>query len=377
LAVLRDSDILVVIPHEGSADYSSWVLPTAEKALTASGLGIQDVELFAVASGPGSFTGVRIGLTTVKAWSEAYGKPVASVSRLEAMASQLPSGSKYVAACVDAHRHQVYGGLYRRDGSGLKLVEAEMVAAPQEFIDWVSQRSGDEQMSWISLDPEKVTTQDGWPERAGRGERVELSSNVLAPAIGRIGRMRALEDRLTDALGLDAEYVRRPDAEVFWRAGPSVGVESSAHRGVSSVRRFRAEDAEAVTAMVAEAREAATWSRSSYVKFAQEDGAVALVSEGGGEIRGFLIGRRVGAQAEVLNMAVLASHRRKAEGTALLEAVLAEFELREVKNVYLEVRESNTGAIAFYEKHGFAKTGLRKGYYRNPEESAVTMGKKL
>lgn len=219
LAVLRDSDILQAIPHEGSADYSSWVLPTAQKALTASGLGIREVEVFAVASGPGSFTGVRIGLTTVKAWSEAYGKPVGSVSRLEAMAAQLQSGDKYLAACVDAHRDQVYGGLYRRDGSGLKLVEAEMVAAPQEFIDWVSQQSQNEPVGWISLDPEKVTTAEAWRERAGRGERVELSTNVLAPAIARIGRARALEGRLTDALGLDAEYVRRPDAEVFWKGG--------------------------------------------------------------------------------------------------------------------------------------------------------------
>jgi ribosomal-protein-alanine acetyltransferase len=137
------------------------------------------------------------------------------------------------------------------------------------------------------------------------------------------------------------------------------------------------EDAEAMAAIVEESPQAATWSRSSYVEFAQEDGAVALVSEADREIRGFLIGRRVGVQGEVLNMAVLATHRRKAEGTALLAAALAEFRLRAVENVYLEVRESNTGAIAFYEKHGFVKTGLRKGYYRNPDESAITMEKNL
>lgn len=217
LAVLGDTQTLKTVPHEGPEDYSSWVLPSAEHALRASGLGIRDVEMFAVASGPGSFTGVRIGLTTVKAWSEAYGKPIASLSRLEAMASQVLSDGAYVAAFVDAHRDQVYGGLYRRDGSGLKSVETEIVAAPEEFIDWVSQRSPNERVSWISLDPEKVTAKEPWRERADRGERVELSTNVLAPAIGRIGRMRALEGRLTDALGLDAEYVRRPDAEVYWK----------------------------------------------------------------------------------------------------------------------------------------------------------------
>ena len=219
MAILRDSEILQSIPHEGTADYSGWVLPTAERALTASGLGTGDVEVFAVASGPGSFTGVRIGLATVKAWSEAYRKPVASVSRLEAIASLMLDEGNYIAAFVDAHRDQVYGGLYRRDGLGLRLVETEIVASPQEFIDWVSQRSSSECVSWISLDPEKLTAEKGWGERAQRGESVQLSTNVLAPAIGKIGCRRALEGRLTDALGLDAEYVRRPDAEVFWKGG--------------------------------------------------------------------------------------------------------------------------------------------------------------
>ena len=158
-----------------------------------------------------------MGLTTVKAWSEAYGRKIASVSRLEAMAAQAAPGGQYVAAFVDAHRDQVFGGLYRRQGPGLSLVEDEMVATPAEFMNWVRQRSINAQVSWISMDPEKMTAQEAWRERAAKGESVELSTSVLAPVIGRIGRQRALEGRLTDALALDAEYVRRPDAEVFWK----------------------------------------------------------------------------------------------------------------------------------------------------------------
>jgi tRNA threonylcarbamoyladenosine biosynthesis protein TsaB len=217
LAVLRDDEVLKAIPHEGTSDYSSWVLPAATEALSASGLGIRDVEVFAAATGPGSFTGVRIALTTVKAWSEAYGRGIAGVSRLEAMASRAASRSQYVAAFADAHRDQVFGALFRTEGAGLTSVESEMVAAPAEFLDWVKERSMNERVAWISMDPEKVTTLEAWRARAETGESVELSTNVLAPAIGKIGRRRALEGRLTDALGLDAEYVRRPDAEVFWK----------------------------------------------------------------------------------------------------------------------------------------------------------------
>ncbi len=223
MAVLRDDEVLKEIPHDGTEDYSSWVLPSVERALKVSGLAIRDINIFAVASGPGSFTGVRMGLTTVKAWSEAFGRKVASVSRLEAIAAQAAAGSQFVAAFVDAHRDQVFGGLYRREGPGLSLVEDEMLAAPAEFLDWVKERSINGRVRWISMDPEKMTAQEGWREHAAEGESVEVSTSVLAPLIGRIGRQRALQGRLTDALGLDAQYLRRPDAEVFWKGRTSRG----------------------------------------------------------------------------------------------------------------------------------------------------------
>jgi len=161
------------------------------------------------------------------------------------------------------------------------------------------------------------------------------------------------------------------------RAEPAVGVERGTERSLARVRKFLPRDADALVAIVAESPEASTWSEESYVKLAEENGALGLVSETNGEISGFLVGRMVGDQAEVLNMAVRARDRRTGGGGALLEAALKDFGLRGAKCVYLEVRESNTGAMAFYEKHGFARTGRRKGYYRNPDEAAVTMETKL
>ena len=223
VAVLRDDEVLKVLPHDGAEDYSSWVLPKANEALSASGLHLPDVDLFAVASGPGSFTGVRIGLTSVKAWSEASGRPIAGVSRLEAIASQAASGRGYVAAFVDAHRGQVFGGLYRQHPTGLSLVEQELVVSPQDFVKWVEERTAGESASWISMDPEIITSLDIWTKYASPGAIIVESTRVLAPVIGKLGGQRALQGRLTDALGLDAEYVRRTDAETHWKGGPGRG----------------------------------------------------------------------------------------------------------------------------------------------------------
>src|SRR5882724_6500147 len=102
VAVLRDDAVLHVVTHDSSEDYSSWLLPAVGRALEASRVEMDGIDGYAVAAGPGSFTGVRVGLTMVKAWGEVYGKRIAAVSRLEAMAMQGALGRSYVAAFVDA-----------------------------------------------------------------------------------------------------------------------------------------------------------------------------------------------------------------------------------------------------------------------------------
>lgn len=144
-----------------------------------------------------------------------------------------------------------------------------------------------------------------------------------------------------------------------------------------NVRQFRAEDINRVIEILREAPEAATWSRDSFLEAAEDAGSLALVLEEDGVLIGFLIGRLARDQAEVLNLAVSRGRRQSGAGTALLAAALSDLRSRGGESVYLEVRESNTGAIAFYSKHGFAKVGRRKDYYQDPVEAAVTMGKKL
>ena len=88
VALLRGGQVLEVLAHESAEEYSSWLPGAVERVLKAAGQSMEKVEAYAVASGPGSFTGLRVGLTTVKAWSEVFGGRIAAVSRLEAVASE-------------------------------------------------------------------------------------------------------------------------------------------------------------------------------------------------------------------------------------------------------------------------------------------------
>ena len=178
---------------------------------------MKDVNGYAVTGGPGSFTGVRVGLTTVKAWAEVYGKPVAAISRLEGIAAQASGPLNYVAAFVNAQRGQVFGAVYRKEGEDLIGVGEEMVITPGRFIETAVELAGGERIAWASPDNGLVVTEPPWKEREKRGESLEEVSATLAAVIGRIGLKRLGEGKATDGLALDANYVRRSDAEIFWK----------------------------------------------------------------------------------------------------------------------------------------------------------------
>jgi len=117
-----------------------WLAPAVDGALKTAGLMLSAVEVYAVATGPGSFTGARIGLTAVKAWAEVYGKRIAAVSRLEVLARQAGEDAEYVAGFFDGSRGQVFAALYRRIGSELQRVGDEAVLGPAEFVSWVDEQ---------------------------------------------------------------------------------------------------------------------------------------------------------------------------------------------------------------------------------------------
>jgi tRNA threonylcarbamoyladenosine biosynthesis protein TsaB len=205
------------VHHE--TDYSSWLLPAVENALEESGKTFEGLDLFAVSVGPGSFTGVRVGLCTVKALAEVYGKKVIGVSRLEALAWGA-SNDGLVAVSYDAHRGQAFGGLYRKEGKELSLVGEEMVIAPEEFLAIVRERCEGTAVQWISLDPGLFLGLAAWSAYEREGATLKHASAELANRIGEIAEERAARGEFTDILQLDANYVRRSDAEILWK-GPA------------------------------------------------------------------------------------------------------------------------------------------------------------
>jgi len=168
---------------------------------------LSQIDLFAGASGPGSFTGVRVGLSAIKGLAEVLSKRVVAVSNLEALAEFGKSAAR--ATVIDARRGEVYAALY--DGAGGRLVPEVVLPFPK-FLSLLPER----EIEWISQDFEPFL-----PALTGSRfaqYRVVKAPRAMAGAIAGIAIRRAAEGLAQDPAAIEANYVRRSDAELFYKA---------------------------------------------------------------------------------------------------------------------------------------------------------------
>jgi tRNA threonylcarbamoyladenosine biosynthesis protein TsaB len=134
-AILDGTRLVAEIAVESTSTHSSRLLASVNLLLGAVHLGIEDIEGFAVAPGPGSFTGIRIGLSTVKSFGFASGKPVAPVSSLQALAWKLrDSQTKLVCPMLDAKKGEIYAALFEVEGGRMRECVAQGAYSPGGFF---------------------------------------------------------------------------------------------------------------------------------------------------------------------------------------------------------------------------------------------------
>lgn len=173
-----------------------------EQLLAEQAAQLDDMECFAAASGPGSFTGVRVGLTAVKGLAEVTGKRVAPVSNLRALAAFGSAPLRAVA--LDARRGEVYAAVYN---DRLELVMPEAVLKYEIWPETLPP-SGFELIS-PDFSPFQAFVPSGIP--------MVVAPRALAGVIGRIAAAELRCGRACDPAEVDANYVRRSDAELFWK----------------------------------------------------------------------------------------------------------------------------------------------------------------
>jgi len=183
LALMRDGKLIEQVVVDAPDGFGHILFAEIGALLDRHSLKVRDIDCFAAAAGPGSFTGVRVGLAAIKGLADAARRKCVAVSNLQAVA-WFGTG-KLRAAWVDARRGEIYGAVY---DAQLNLVQEERVA-PRAL--------------WWSEVPE--------------GAEEIAQTEPLAQAIAAIAWKKFSRGEAQDPAEIDANYVRRSDAEMMWR----------------------------------------------------------------------------------------------------------------------------------------------------------------
>jgi tRNA threonylcarbamoyladenosine biosynthesis protein TsaB len=225
VGIFRDAESLAWVPNEGPANcYSITLFEMVEQALARAHLELREIDLYAAANGPGSFTGIRVGLAAARAWGKAFDRRVRGVSVLEAMVSKVRLSSDWAFPILDARRGEFFLGSFRR-------------RPPQPpSVTWPDYAPADG--GWV-LKPESLRAfvEELVPsgasatcllrahDQAAAGLRASLPASLnwqqvegaLVDSIADIARKEEQSSRPCLDAKLDAYYIRRPDAEINWK----------------------------------------------------------------------------------------------------------------------------------------------------------------
>ena len=210
VALLRDDVILYDAIINVDLNHSEVLLPAIDQVCLQTRIKISEIDLFACTIGPGSFTGLRIGVSTLKGLMLATGKPAVGISSLTALALNLGKSSKIICSVMDAGRGQVYTAYYRYNENGLlDQIGTDKAVDPREII-----HNPEEEIIFVG---------DGAIKYAGiinntKNEKINIASAaqqyIRASSVGILGREKYNRNELLNAETFIPVYLRSADARV-------------------------------------------------------------------------------------------------------------------------------------------------------------------
>jgi tRNA threonylcarbamoyl adenosine modification protein YeaZ/ribosomal-protein-alanine acetyltransferase len=303
------------------------IAPMVERVLKKASLRVAQLGAVAVTTGPGTFTGVRIGLSLAQGTAMARRIPLIGIDTMQATAAPLFGGSTPI---IVVHRAGATGQVYAQsfDSNGtamtpIALLKPEDVSIPPQapIIG-----TGAALVTQTLLANEEHDLPDA-AAFAAHASSLPEASGVLLPI-----------------------YIREADAKPQ-TTQPSV-----------RMSRVGSDQAEVLARVHGEGFDA-SWAASEIATMLESAGAVALLAERGGQPIGMIVLRAISDEAEILTLAVAKQDRRRGIARHLLQSARPYLEALRVRMLHLEVAADNAAALALYDTAGFKRVGLRKNYY--------------
>lgn len=374
VAVIGPDGVMAHVTEDVGHGHTRRLTPLVHVALEQAGVAPRSLRWVAADLGPGSFTGVRVGLATARAFALASGARCIGASSLASLAHAAPARRALVVPLVGAGRLDVYAGFYRTGARGaVRLAAAPRVVRAEALPDVVREAH--------ALMPELAVRFVG-PGAARERERLEAafpSSTAHAFRHGGLSALdlaRAAQLTLGPGAGLPGPgaecapvYVRTAQAEERVRHAVTGAIPTM-------IRSMTADDLPAIVEVEQQVF-SDPWSPRFFLSLLEQAGTHARVAERAGALAGYSVTVLRTPDADLENIATVPGQRRNGVARALLEDALVACRDAGVRDLTLEVRVSNDAAQALYRAYGFRLAGLRPGYYRQPEEDALLMTRAL
>ncbi|MBT4365543.1 MAG: tRNA (adenosine(37)-N6)-threonylcarbamoyltransferase complex dimerization subunit type 1 TsaB [Desulfobacterales bacterium] len=209
VAVAADETLIAEINKVTGDTHSKHLMDMISSVINISGLTFEDIDGFVVTKGPGSFTGLRIGISTIKGLALASGKPIVGVSTLQALAFQFGFSTDHICPMLDARKGEVYFSLLKFEGNMLKTEISENVMHPEKALNHIKG-------SCIFVGDGALIYNEIISEIMGERAHFALPSHNLirAASVARLGLDRFKNNDIDDLNTFVPYYIRKSDAEI-------------------------------------------------------------------------------------------------------------------------------------------------------------------
>lgn len=378
VAVVEDTQTVAEYTINYKKTHSQTLLPMIDEVVKMTELDLNTIDAIAVAGGPGSFTGLRIGSATAKGLGFALNKPLIHVPTVDGLAYNVYGCEDIICPIMDARRNQVYTGIYTfskkagtKEGSNLvepvfQVIKMQMAVSIEELAERLNRYRrpvvflGDGVPVYENILAEKLTVPYSFAPAYMNRQRAAVVG-TLGIQYYKAGKFETAEEHRPDYLRVSQaereRAQREKEAEII-------------------VRELKVEDSAAVAEMEQQIF-SDPWSEKSVMETVQQKQSVCFAAEKAGHILGYLLVYHAADEAEIARIAVQKEARRQGAAGKLMQALEHYCEEHKMEKLLLDVRESNEAARSFYTKNGFVEDGIRQGFYTNPSEDAVLMSRQL
>lgn len=350
-AIGKDNEVLAEDYGAENRNHAPYLMPMIHELLEKTALKMQDIDIIGVTVGPGSFTGLRIGIATAKGFSDLLDIPIVPICSLDALAENYRDTHCILVPILDARKNQVYAAAYdNREGKMRKIMTETPISPLEELKRHLAPFSeilffGDAVPGWR----EQIAECYGSCCRFGEEEKNGIHGNALLHLTasaepfmytkdvmplylrGVDAKARFTDYKISEMKDSDIDELVELDKTAFPRPWNRNMFHSELHNGYGHYWVLRSDD--------------------------------KITAYGG-----FWV---IGDECHITNIAVHEDYRHMGQGRTLLEHLLETARLYGAHGITLEVRPSNTTAMSLYRSHGFIIEGTRKHYYEDGEDAYI------